>query len=317
MGFFNIFKKKNQEVKEAQQEQQAPTPAKKSFLSSAIDNIFNNKKLDTNSIEELEEVLLQADISFNTCQKILSEISSTKFNKNISQEQIKDHLAQQILKIATQSDKKLDFSSSQSTKTIVFNGVNGSGKTTTIGKIAHNLSQDGKKVLIAACDTFRAGAADQLASWAKRSNCELIRADKEGQDPASVAFKALKQAKEENYDFLLIDTAGRLQNKKNLMQELEKIKNVIKKFDPEAPHENILVIDGTIGQNAKSQTEIFDEIVGISGIIITKLDGSAKGGIAISLIDEFKKPIYAIGMGEKISDLQEFDPQKYGENLIN
>lgn len=310
---FNFFKKSKKPEEEKLEEKQS----KPSFLSKTIGSIFSQRKLDAKTLEELEEALIQADISFNSCQKILSEISSQKFDKNIDEDQIRSHLKQQILKILNKSTKKLDLTNSdKKPKTLIFNGVNGSGKTTTIGKIAFNLTGDGKKVLIAACDTFRAGAADQLEIWANRSNCEIVRADKEGQDPASVAFKALQKAKQENYDFLLIDTAGRLQNKKNLMDELGKINNVLKKIDENTVDENILVLDGTIGQNAKSQMEVFNEVVNLTGLIITKLDGTAKGGIAITLVDEFEKPIYAIGKGEKIEDLVEFDAQSYLDELI-
>ncbi len=291
--------------------------AKKSFLAKAIGGIFSQKKFDAKTLEELEEALIQADISFSSCQKILSGFSSQKFDKNIGEDEIRQHLKTEILKILAKSTAKLDLSDSQKKpKTLIFNGVNGSGKTTTIGKIAFNLKNDGRKVLIAACDTYRAGAADQLEVWAKRSDCDLVRADKEGQDPASVAFKALQKARDENYDFLLIDTAGRLQNKKNLMDELGKINNVLRKIDENAVDENILVLDGTIGQNAKSQMEVFNEVVSLTGLIITKLDGTAKGGIAITLVDEFEKPIYAIGKGEKIEDLVEFDAEDYVDGLV-
>ncbi len=310
---FSFFKKSKTKEESLDQEK----PKQPSFLSKTIGSIFSQRKLDAKTLEELEEALIQADISFNSCQKILSDLSSQKFDKNIDENEIRNHLKQQILKILNKSTKKLDLTSSdKKPKTLIFNGVNGSGKTTTIGKIAFNLTSDGKKVLIAACDTFRAGAADQLEIWANRSNCEIVRADKEGQDPASVAFKALQKAKQENYDFLLIDTAGRLQNKKNLMDELGKINNVLKKIDENAVDENILVLDGTIGQNAKSQMEVFNEVVNLTGLIITKLDGTAKGGIAITLVDEFEKPIYAIGKGEKIDDLVEFDAQSYLDELI-
>ena len=318
MALFNFFKKSKKEgLKEEPQIVEEKKQPKESFLAKAINNIFSQKKLDSQTLENLEEALLQADISFNSCQKLIKSLSEKKFDKNIDSTLIKTHLKQEILKILAKSNKKLNLSSSdKKPKVIIFNGVNGSGKTTTIGKVAFNLTQDGKKVLISACDTFRAGAADQLEVWAKRSNCELVRAQKDGQDPASVAFQALKKAQEEDYDFLLIDTAGRLQNKKNLMEELKKVNNVLQKIDQNAPDENILVLDGTIGQNAKSQMQVFNEIVNITGIIITKLDGTAKGGIAVTLVDEFEKPIYAIGKGEKIEDLQEFDANEYVDELI-
>ena len=174
-----------------------------------------------------------------------------------------------------------------------------------------------KKILIAACDTFRAAAAEQLEIWAKKVGCEIIMPQKEGEDPASVAYRAFDFAQKNNYEVLLIDTAGRLQNKQNLMDELKKINTVLKKIDASAPHENLLILDATIGQNAKVQMEVFDQIVGITGLIITKLDGSAKGGIVVSIAKKFAKPIYAIGVGEKSEDLQEFDAEIFARSLLN
>ncbi len=310
MSIFSIFSKSKKTSEQ---------PSSISKISQSITRIFTHQKIDQSTIEELEDTLIEGDIAVSTCRKIISPLKEGKFNKNISAQEVRATLTQEIIKILDRNQKKLDLSidsESKKPKVLIFNGVNGSGKTTTIGKIAHNLNNSNKKVLIAACDTYRAGAADQLEIWAQRSNCDIVRAQKEGQDPASVAFQSLKKAQEEGYDFLLIDTAGRLQNKKNLMDELGKINHVLRKIDPNAPDENILVLDGTIGQNAKSQTEIFNEIVNISGLIITKLDGSAKGGIAVTLADEFNKPIYAIGKGEKVADLQEFDSLSYTNNLI-
>jgi fused signal recognition particle receptor len=178
------------------------------------------------------------------------------------------------------------------------------------------LADEGKSVMIGACDTFRAAATEQLKVWATRANCQIIEALKDGEDPASVAHRSLVEAKKQNIDVLLIDTAGRLQNKQNLMDELQKINKVLQKIEPNAPHENILVLDATNGQNARTQLEIFDKIVGISGLIITKLDGTAKGGILVSLAGQFQKPIYAIGVGEKIEDLQEFDATDFAKNIV-
>ena len=199
---------------------------------------------------------------------------------------------------------------------LIVNGVNGAGKTTTIGKIAQNLKNQNKKVLISACDTFRAGATAQLEVWANRVGCEIILPLKEGEDSASVAYRSLDYATKNNFDVLLIDTAGRLQNKKNLMDELQKISKVLKKIDAHAPHENLLILDATTGQNARSQLEIFNEVIGITGLIITKLDGSARGGVVVGLAQKFQKPIYAIGVGEKIEDLQEFNASEFSKNLV-
>jgi fused signal recognition particle receptor len=229
---------------------------------------------------------------------------------------IKEFLVNEIEKILKPCEGKIDLDSDKKPQVIIFNGVNGAGKTTTIGKIAHNLKNQNKKVLISACDTFRAGASSQLEIWAKRADCEIILPLKEGEDPASVAYRALDYAIKNDFDVLLIDTAGRLQNKQNLMDELKKINNVLKKLDASAPHYNLLIVDATIGQNSRIQTEIFNQTVGIDGLVITKLDGSAKGGVIVAISQIFSKPIFAVGIGEKIEDLQEFNAKNFAQSLI-
>ncbi|HLD77166.1 MAG TPA: signal recognition particle-docking protein FtsY [Rickettsiales bacterium] len=285
-------------------------------ISSSITQIFTHKKIDDKTLQELEDALISSDISVETSLRIIDELRKNKFQKDVNIQEIKEFLATQIFKMLQNSQKKINFEDNTKPKTIIFCGINGAGKTTTIGKIAFNLTNEGKKVLIAACDTFRAAASHQIEIWAKRANCEIITAQKDGEDPAAVAYRSLDYAKKNGFDILLIDTAGRLQNKQNLMDELKKICNVLKKLDANAPHENLLVIDATLGQNIKNQIELFDKIIGISGLIITKLDGSAKGGAVLGLTDKFKIPIYAIGVGEKIEDLQEFDAQNFAQNLI-
>lgn len=292
-----------------------------SKISSAITQIFTHKKLGEELIEALEEALLTSDVGIEATNLILENFRQKKFSKDVEEDQVKDFLRQEIVKILAPCVKKIDvskidFQTTQTTQVFIFNGVNGAGKTTTIGKIAQTLVEQKKKVLIAAGDTFRAAAAAQLEVWAKRVGCEIIMPQKEGEDPASVAYRALDYAKKNQFDILLIDTAGRLQNKQNLMDELKKINNVLKKIDSGAPHENLLILDATIGQNAKSQLEVFNSIVGISGLIITKLDGTAKGGVVVALAQKFAKPIYAIGVGEKISDLQEFSAEEFAKNLL-
>ena len=225
-------------------------------------------------------------------------------------------MVNEIEKILKPCEGKIDLDSDKKPQVIIFNGVNGAGKTTTIGKIASNLKSQNKKVLISACDTFRAGASSQLEIWAKRANCEIILPLKEGEDPASVAYRAFDYAIKNGFDVLLIDTAGRLQNKQNLMDELKKINNVLKKLDSSAPHYNLLIVDATIGQNSRTQTEIFNQTVGIDGLIITKLDGSAKGGVVVAISKIFAKPIFAIGIGEKIEDLQEFNAKNFAKSII-
>ncbi len=285
-------------------------------ISTALTQIFTHRKLDETTLEELEESLILSDMGSDVAHLIINNFKARKFEKNIEISEVKNFLAEEIRKILEPCQAALNLNSNHIPQVMVFNGVNGAGKTTTIGKIAANLKNQNKKVLIAACDTFRAAASEQLEIWAKRSNTEIVKAQKDGEDPAAVAFRALDFAKKNNFDVVLIDTAGRLQNKQNLMEELKKINSVLKKNDASAPHHNLLILDATTGQNAKSQMEIFNQIVGITGLIITKLDGSAKGGVVIALAQKFKKPIYAIGIGEKIEDLQEFDAKNFAKNLL-
>lgn len=307
MSFFKIFSKSNltNQLKSSS-----------SKISTAISQIFTHKKLDENTIDELEEILIASDMGTEFAIKISASLREKKFEKNISETEIKNFLIQEISAILKPCQKTLELKEDNKTQVFIFNGVNGAGKTTTIAKIAQSLKNQNKKVLIAACDTFRAAASQQLEVWAKRVGCEIILPQKEGEDPAAIAYRSLDFAHKNNFDVLLIDTAGRLQNKQNLMEELKKINTVLKKIDPSAPHENILILDATTGQNARSQLEIFNQIVGIDGIIITKLDGSAKGGIVVSLAQNFNKPIYAIGVGEKLEDLQEFDAETFARNLF-
>lgn len=285
-------------------------------ISTAITQIFTHKKLDNETLEELEETLILSDMGSEVATKIIDNLRSKKFAKTIDDNEIKEFLQGEISEILTPCQKTLDLQDLSKPQVLIFNGVNGAGKTTTIGKIAQNLKNQNKKILIAACDTFRAAASAQLEVWASRVGCEIILPTKEGEDAAAVAYRALDHATKNNFDVLLIDTAGRLQNKSNLMDELKKINNVIKKIDPDSPQENLLILDATTGQNAKSQLQVFNEIVGITGLIITKLDGSARGGIVVSLAQIFQKPIYAIGVGEKLEDLQEFNAADFAKSLV-
>ena len=286
-------------------------------ISTAITQIFTHKKLDESTLEELEETLILSDMGTEVALRIVNNLRSKKFAKTISDEEIKDFLKNEILQILKPCEKTLNIQESDKPQVLIFNGVNGAGKTTTIGKIAENLKNQNKKILIASCDTFRAAASAQLEVWAKRVGCDIVLPIKEGEDAAAVAYRALEKATKDNFDVLLIDTAGRLQNKSNLMDELKKINNVIQKIDPDAPQENLLILDATTGQNAKSQLKVFNEIVGITGLIITKLDGTARGGIVVSLAEIFQKPIYAIGVGEKIEDLQEFNAEEFAKSLVS
>jgi fused signal recognition particle receptor len=308
MSFFKIFSK-------AEITHQLKNSSSK--ISNAISQIFTHKKLDNATLEELEETLITSDMGSEVAAKIIANLKTQKFEKSVDEFEIKNFLKSQIEEILKPCQKPLTLDESQKPQVIIFNGVNGAGKTTTIGKVAQNLKNQNKKILIAACDTFRAAASQQLEVWANRVGCEIIMPQKEGEEPAAIAYRALEFARKNNFDALLIDTAGRLQNKQNLMDELKKISLVLKKIDAAAPHENLLILDATTGQNAKSQLEIFNQIVGISGIVITKLDGSAKGGIVVALAQKFAKPIYAIGIGEKVEDLQEFDAASFAEKLLS
>jgi fused signal recognition particle receptor len=308
MSFFKLFAKSKitDQLKNSSQK-----------LSLAITQIFTHKQLDEQTLQDLEDSLIINDLGSDFATEIIANIKKQKFEKNIDINLVKKIIASEIEKILLPCEATINLDETKKPQVIIFNGVNGAGKTTTIGKIANNLKNQNKKVLIAGCDTFRAGASSQLEIWAKRAGCEIILAIKEGEDPASVAYRALEYAKKNNFDVLLIDTAGRLQNKQNLMDELKKINNVLKKIDDTAPHLNLLIVDATIGQNSRMQTEIFNQTVGIDGIIITKLDGSAKGGVLVAIAKIFAKPIFAIGIGEKIEDLQEFNASDFAKKLID
>jgi fused signal recognition particle receptor len=308
MSFLNIFAKSKigDQLKNSSQK-----------ISSFVSQIFTHKKLDHETLQELEDTLIINDLGTEVAKKIVQQLKSQKFEKNLTTNEIKIFLASEIENILLKCQKPLPINDSQSTQVLVFNGINGAGKTTTIGKIAYNLKQQGKSVLIAACDTFRAAAISQLSAWASKANCQLVLPLKDQEDPASVAYRALDLAQQQKIDVLLIDTAGRLHNKQNLMDELKKINNVLKKLDQSAPHCNLLIIDATNGQNAKNQTENFNKIIGIDGLIITKLDGTSKGGIAVALAHDFAKPIFAIGVGEKITDLQEFNAKSFTYALLD
>ena len=285
-------------------------------IASGLKSIFNSKKIDDETLEELESLLISGDISVYIVADIIKYLTENKYNKETTIEDIKNIIFLRLEKSFLKT-KNFEINFNIKPYTILFLGVNGSGKTTFIGKLAHKLKQEGKKVLLGACDTFRAGATEQLKVWAEKSQCDIICAEKEHEDPAALAFKAYKKAESENYDVLLIDTAGRLQNNTNLMQELSKIKNVLKKINNSLPHASLLVLDATVGQNAINQVNLFSESVDIDGIIMNKLDGTAKGGSLISITENFKKPIVAIGTGEGIDDIENFNYQVFLKQLLN
>ena len=276
--------------------------------------VFSFTKIDENLLDELEEKLIIADVGMETTEKIIENLRTKIKKDNIKEaEEVKKALKEEMNKIFESNDSKLNLENKPAL--ILMVGVNGAGKTTSIGKIANKLRTEGKKVIIAAGDTFRAAATEQLEVWADRAKCPIIKGE-EGVDPASVIFDAIKVAKEDNADVLICDTAGRLQNKKNLMDELEKIKRVIDRELPESSKEILLVLDASIGQNAISQVKSFKETTGITGIIITKLDGTAKGGVVLGIVQESKISIKFIGVGEKIDDMEVFNSKEFIDAII-
>jgi fused signal recognition particle receptor len=284
-----------------------------SKISTGITDIFTKKKLDAETQAQLEELLITADLGPVTATKLAAAVAKSRFDKEVSPEEIREALATEIENILTPVEKLMDTSAAKPF-VILMVGVNGTGKTTTIGKWAHQFKDEGKKVMLAAGDTFRAAAVEQLKVWGSRVDCPVISKD-EGADAAALAYEAVDRAVAENVDILMIDTAGRLQNKTDLMAELEKIVRVIKKKIPDAPHATILVLDATVGQNAHSQVELFKQIINVTGLVVTKLDGTAKGGVLVSLAERFVLPVHAIGIGEGIEDLRPFVARDFARSL--
>ncbi|VDC32962.1 signal recognition particle-docking protein FtsY [Pseudogemmobacter humi] len=270
--------------------------------------------LDDQMLESLEELLIQADLGVETAVRVTANIAEGRFGRKVSTRELKQALAAEVARIMTPVARPLPLYPKKPQVVLVV-GVNGSGKTTTIGKLASQFRAAGKKVVIAAGDTFRAAAVDQLKVWGERAGVPVLTAP-EGSDPASLAWDALAKARAEGADLLMIDTAGRLQNRQDLMEELAKIVRVLKKQDETAPHNTLLVLDATTGQNAVIQVEIFRKIAEVSGLVMTKLDGTAKGGVLVALADKFGLPIHAIGVGEQIDDLSPFDPEDFARALV-
>ena len=287
----------------------------KESINEKINNVFSTfRKVDEELLEELEEALIMSDVGMETSIAIIDNLRvRAKREKIESEEDIKAALRDEMKKMIEVADEKLHLETKPSVILVV--GVNGVGKTTSIGKIANRLKKDGKEVVIAAADTFRAAATEQIEIWSKRVNCELVKKD-EGSDPASVVFEAIKRVKEKNADVLICDTAGRLHNKKNLMDELAKIQKVIDKELPDASKEVLLVIDGTTGQNAIQQVKAFKEATNITGLVLTKLDGTAKGGVVVGIISENKIPVKFIGVGEQIDDMEIFNSDDFLKAII-
>ena len=285
-------------------------------FSSGLNDLIFKKKIDESMLNELEDFLIQSDVGVESAKELREKFANTKVNpKTSGKDEIYKIFSSYISEILKPLEKNLENINKNKPSVILVAGVNGVGKTTTIGKLGKILGQNNKKIVLGAADTFRAAAVSQLEVWAKKINADIIKSE-EGADPASVAYKALDYAKKNNFDYLLIDTAGRLQNKKNLMDEFKKITKVVKKIDLNAPHETFLVLDATTGQSAINQVEEFKKITPITGIIMTKLDGTAKGGILLAIGKKFKLPIIALGLGEKEDDLHIFNAQHYSNALM-
>ena len=299
------------EVESVEPEKQKETFVEK-ILGRRKEKVIK-RKFDDDMLEQLEELLISSDMGVDTAMRVAANMAQGNLGSRFSTSEIKKILANEIEQIMENVAQPLPIYSKHPQVVLVV-GVNGSGKTTTIGKLASQFKEAGKNVVIAAGDTFRAAAVEQLQIWGDRANVPVLVAP-EGSDPASLAFDALAKAQEEKADLLMIDTAGRLQNRTDLMEELAKIVRVLKKKDPEAPQNTILVLDATTGQNAISQVETFREIAEVSGLIMTKLDGTAKGGVLVALADKFGLPIHAIGVGEQIDDLAPFDPAEFAQAL--
>lgn len=301
MGFFDKLKQGLTKTKES--------------INDKINNVFSNfRKVDEELLEELEEALVMSDIGMETSVKIINNLRErVKKEKIEDSEQVKEALREEIEKILEEPDNSLKLETKPSVILVI--GVNGVGKTTSIGKMAARLARDGKKVVVAAADTFRAAAVEQLEVWAKRAGAEIVKRQ-EGSDPASVVYEAIDITKKENADVLIIDTAGRLHNKKYLMDELNKIQKVVNKEMPESSKEVLLVIDATTGQNAISQVKAFKEQADITGIVLTKLDGTAKGGVVVGIVQENNIPVKFIGVGEQIDDMEIFNAKDFAKAII-
>ena len=286
-----------------------PLPEKKAGLFKRTPR----RILDDDMLEQLEELLISSDMGVDIAVRITANLAEGRFGKKLSTADMKFALAQEIVRVMEPVARPLPIYE-KTPQVILVVGVNGSGKTTTIGKLASQFKKSGKSVMIAAGDTFRAAAVEQLKVWGERAGVPVLTAP-QGSDPASLAFDAMKKAEADGTDLLMIDTAGRLQNRTDLMEELSKIVRVIQKKDPSAPHNTLLVLDATTGQNTVNQVEVFQKLADVSGLIMTKLDGTAKGGVLVSLADKFALPIHAIGVGEQIDDLDAFDPKDFAEAL--
>ncbi len=284
-------------------------------LSGGITAVFKKRRLDDAALEELEELLISADLGTAAARKVIAAFRRTRFGKEVTDEEIKQALAEEIAAILAPVAKPLELNPANRPHVVLVVGVNGTGKTTTIGKLAQSYKEQGKRAIMAAGDTFRAAAVEQLQVWGERTGTPVI-AGGQNADSAGLAFDALTRAKADDADVLLIDTAGRLHNKAALMDELAKIIRVLRKQDPTAPHSVLLVLDATTGQNAVQQVKVFKDMVAVTGLVVTKLDGSARGGIVVALAETFGMPVHAVGVGEKAGDLRPFDADEFARGLV-
>ena len=284
-------------------------------VTESITGLFTKKKLDQETLNELEDALIQADLGVSVAARLVEKLGKERFGKEVTDEEVRAAFADDIAEILQPVAVQLAIDPAHKPHVVLVIGVNGSGKTTTIAKLAHLFKGEGRKVMLAAGDTFRAAAVEQLKVWGERAGVPVI-ARETGADAAGLAFEALEKARADRYDVLLIDTAGRLHNKTNLMEELAKIVRVIRKLDASAPHSCLLVLDATVGQNAHAQVETFKSMSPVDALVVTKLDGSAKGGVLVALAEKFKLPVVAIGVGEGIDDLRPFEARAFARGLM-
>lgn len=323
MSFFKKLKEKftstSENEESSQKYQSGLEKTRKSFSSKLNDLMARYRKIDEEFFEELEEVLISADVGVNTVMELVEELEMEVKRQNIKEsDQLKEVISEKLVAIYMDENKSIPTLNLKDDElsVILFVGVNGVGKTTTIGKLAHKLKEEGKNVMLVAGDTFRAGAIEQLEVWGERVGVEVIK-QSSGSDPAAVVYDGVQAAKARGADVLICDTAGRLQNKVNLMNELSKVNRVIEREIPGAPHEVLLVLDATTGQNALSQAKVFSEATNVSGIVLTKLDGTAKGGIVLAIRKELNIPVKLVGLGEQMTDLQVFDPNAFVYGLFS
>jgi fused signal recognition particle receptor len=286
-----------------------------SNLKERIATVVTRRRLDAETLEELEEALIAGDLGVEASRRLAQELGRDWVGKEVSDQEIRETLASLVARDLLPYARALPRRRDRRPQVVLVCGVNGTGKTTTIGKLAKRAREGGQSVMLAACDTFRAAAVEQLQVWGERNGVPVVRG-KEGQDPAGLAFDALKEAQARGVDLLLVDTAGRLQNKQALMDELRKMVRVMRKVDPTAPHDTVLVLDATTGQNAHSQVEVFKDLVDLTGLIVTKLDGTAKGGVVVALAERFRLPVHAVGVGEGIDDLRPFEAVAFAQALL-